>query len=181
MAHIGELKFTTAGEVMKPEVAILMGSKSDWDLMKKGADVLTEFGVPYHMEILSAHRTPKRAVEFAENALAEGYSVVIAGAGAAAHLAGVIAASTVLPVIGVPINATPLNGMDSLMSIVQMPSGIPVASVGVDASVNAALLALQIIGTSDTAIQTKLLEYKESMVKKIEIANSQVDNGTRPN
>ena len=177
MAHQGELKFTTAGELYRPEVAIIMGSISDWNIMVKAAEILDTFGVSYHKEIMSAHRTPKRAAHFSENAIDNGFKIIIAGAGSAAHLAGAIAASTTLPVIGVPINATPLNGMDALLATVQMPKGIPVATVAVDGAQNAALLALQILGTSDTGIAHKLIEYKKEMVERINEMNNQGFHG----
>jgi 5-(carboxyamino)imidazole ribonucleotide mutase len=177
LSHQGELKFTTAGDLLKPEIAIVMGSISDWSIMAKAAEILDDFKISYHKEILSAHRTPKRTVEFAENAVSNGYSVIIAGAGGAAHLPGIIAANTTLPVIGVPVNATPLNGMDALLAIVQMPKGIPVATVAVDGAMNAGLLALQILGTHDTGIAHRLAEYKAEMIKRVDDMNNQGFNG----
>ena len=149
---------------MNPLVSIIMGSDSDLPLMKEGAEILKEFGVAYEMQVLSAHRSPHLVSEFAEKAAKRGLKVVIAGAGGAAHLAGVVAAHTVLPVIGVPINATPLGGFDSLLATVQMPAGIPVAAVAVGSAgpKNAAILAVQILALSDAALHQKLLDYKKN-------------------
>ncbi|NLW70654.1 MAG: 5-(carboxyamino)imidazole ribonucleotide mutase [Eubacteriaceae bacterium] len=137
------------------KVAVIMGSDSDMEIAKKAVNVLKEFNVPYRVRVLSAHRTPVEAAQFAESLEAEGYGAVIAIAGMAAHLAGAVAARTVLPVIGVPV-ASSLSGMDALLSTVQMPSGIPVASVAVDGAKNAAYLAAQIIATSDEALREAL-------------------------
>jgi len=146
------------------KVMILMGSDSDWSIMKKAAEVLKEFGVEFSVRVSSAHRTPAKTVDLVENF--DGDCFII-GAGAAAHLAGVVAAHTIKPVIAVPINATPLNGADALYSTVQMPSGIPVASMAIDGSKNAALFALQIIGTFDSSIKEKLISFKKNMVEEV--------------
>ncbi len=146
------------------KVLILMGSDSDWPIMKKAGDVLKEFGVEFNVRVSSAHRTPEKTMDLVQNFKGDCF---IIGAGAAAHLAGVVAAHTVKPVIAVPINATPLNGVDALYSTVQMPSGIPVASMAIDGSKNAALFALQIIGTYDADIREKLEKYKKDMVAAV--------------
>lgn len=148
---------------MNAKVGIVMGSDSDLPLMKKTAAVLDEFGVGYEMRVSSAHRTPEDTFAYAQAAESRGLRVIIAGAGAAAHLPGVIAAATTLPVIGVPINATALNGVDALYAIVQMPSGVPVASVGVDGAKNAGLLAVQMLALSDDGLKQKLVAYKQQM------------------
>jgi len=155
---------------MKPIVSIIMGSTSDLPIMEKAASLLDEFQIPFEMNALSAHRTPKEVEQFATKANARGIKVIIAAAGMAAHLPGVIASMTILPVIGVPIDAS-LDGMDALLAIVQMPPGIPVATVGINASMNAALLAVQILANSDEPLQTKLMDYKEGLKKKIVKAN----------
>lgn len=147
-----------------------MGSTSDLPVMEKAAKFFNEMEVPFEMNALSAHRTPERVEEFAKNAKARGVKVIIAAAGMAAHLPGVIASMTTIPVIGVPISAS-LDGMDALLAIVQMPPGIPVATVGIDGSLNAAILALQMIATGDEALQQKLIDYKNSLKEKIEKAN----------
>ena len=142
-----------------------MGSDSDLEIMKEGSDVLREFGVPHDIQVLSAHRSPELVREFISNAKKNGYGVIIAGAGGAAHLAGVCAAHTILPVIGVPINATPLNGFDALLATVQMPAGIPVATVAVGkaGARNAGILAVQILATADTELAKKLDQFKKKM------------------
>ena len=151
---------------MNAKVGIIMGSDSDFPLMKKTVEVLEEFGIAYEVKVSSAHRTPEDTLEYAKTAVDRGLKVIIAGAGAAAHLPGVIAAETTLPVIGVPINATALNGMDALYAIVQMPSGVPVASVGIDATKNAGLLAVQILATADDELRQKMVEYKDNKLFK---------------
>ncbi len=148
----------------KPLVGIIMGSDSDLPVMKASIEVFREFKVPFEVKVLSAHRTPDEHGEYAKSAFDRGLKVIIAAAGGAAHLPGVTAAHTILPVIGVPINSK-LNGIDSLLSIVQMPSGIPVATVAVDGAKNAALLALKIIATSDESLQKLLQEYKVKMAE----------------
>lgn len=140
-----------------------MGSDSDWPIMKPAVELLKEFGVEVDVIVASAHRTPAKVHEYAENARENGVGVIIAAAGAAAHLAGVIASYTTLPVIGVPINATPLNGLDALLSTVQMPSGIPVATMAVNGAKNAAVFALEIFGAGDAAVAKQLEEYREKL------------------
>jgi len=158
---------------MKAKVSIIMGSTSDLPVMEKAAVLLNEFEVPFEINALSAHRTPQEVEAFATNARENGIEVIIAAAGMAAHLPGVIASMTTIPVIGVPINAT-LDGMDALLAIVQMPPGIPVATVGINASLNAAILAIQILAVSDQGLQAKLKIYKESLKNKIVEANEQL-------
>lgn len=152
---------------MAVKVAIVMGSDSDLPIMEKAYDVLNELGVESEVIVASAHRTPYRALKYAEEAKEKGIKVIIAGAGAAAHLGGVLAAVTTLPVIGVPINATPLMGVDSLYSIVQMPSGIPVASVAINGAKNAGILAAQMLALSDDELANKLEEMKKKMAAEV--------------
>ena len=147
---------------MSKDVAIVMGSDSDWPTMSDAATVLDELGVGYNVDVISAHRTPDEMLAFAHGAVAAGYKVIIAGAGGAAHLPGMLAAATTLPVIGVPVPLKVLDGMDSLLSIVQMPAGIPVATVGIGNSKNAGLLAARILGASDSAIAAKIGALMES-------------------
>ncbi len=149
------------------KVGILMGSKSDFDVVKPAVAVLKKFGVETEVRVISAHRTPEEAHEFAANAKENGIEVLICAAGKAAHLGGVVAAFTTLPVIGLPVKTDMMGGLDSLLSIVQMPSGIPVATVGVNGGENAGLLALQILGIKYPEIADKLLEYKRAMKDKI--------------
>jgi 5-(carboxyamino)imidazole ribonucleotide mutase len=152
-----------------PLVAVLMGSKSDWEAMRQADELLSQFDVPHECRILSAHRTPDLAAEYARTAAGRGIEVVIAGAGGAAHLAGAIAANTVLPVIGVPLASSTLNGLDALLATVQMPRGIPVATVAIGPSgaANAALLAVAILATSRAALRERLLEYRRRMADAI--------------
>ncbi len=147
----------------KPLVGIIMGSDSDLPIMKEAADVLKEFEIPYEIKIISAHRTPKYSAEYSSTAHEKGIKVIIAGAGGAAHLPGITAAYSPLPIIGVPVKAKTLEGLDSLLSIVQMPGGVPVATVGINQAKNAGLLAIQILATSDAHLQKKLLFYKKSL------------------
>lgn len=158
---------------MKPIVSIIMGSTSDLPIMEKAAQLLNELHVPFEMNALSAHRTPEAVEDFARNAQGRGIQVIIAAAGMAAHLPGVIAASTAVPVIGVPIKST-LEGMDALLAIVQMPPGIPVATVGINAAMNAAILAVQMLALSDEELAQKFTVYKENLKKKIEKANEEL-------
>lgn len=158
---------------MEPLVSIIMGSTSDLPIMQKAAEILNSFRVPFEMNALSAHRTPAEVEEYAKNAEGRGIKVIIAAAGMAAHLPGVIASMTPLPVIGVPIKAS-LEGLDSIFSILQMPPGIPVATVGVDAAMNAGILAVQIIATGDKTMMSEVVKYKESLKKKIVLANEEL-------
>ena len=150
-----------------------MGSDSDLPIVQKAVDMLKSLDIPYEVHIYSAHRTPVEARNFAMNARANGFGAIIAAAGMAAHLPGVIAASTTLPVIGVPINST-LDGMDALLAIVQMPPGIPVATVGVNGALNAAILAVEMLSLADTELAERLAQYKENLKKKIEKANEEL-------
>jgi len=165
------------GTVMdNPQVLIVLGSSSDLPIMEETAKLLSEFGVTHSVHIASAHRTPEKAAALATEAAANGTKVIIAGAGYAAHLAGSLAAHTTLPVIGVPLDASSLNGLDSLLSTVQMPSGVPVATVtiGKAGAKNAAILAVQILSLFDDVLAGKLVKYKEDMAKKIEEADDQL-------
>lgn len=148
---------------MSPRIALVMGSDSDWKIMKAAKDLLTEFGQEVDSQVVSAHRTPEDLPVFIKKCEDQGIKVIIAAAGGAAHLPGMLASYTTLPVIGVPINTTALSGHDSLLSIVQMPKGIPVATVAIDNAVNGALLALRILSTSDESIKVKLQEYRSQM------------------
>lgn len=155
---------------MNPIVSIIMGSTSDMPVLEKAAKLLDEFGIPFEINALSAHRTPQEVTDFANNASKRGLKVIIAAAGMAAHLPGVIAAQTTVPVIGVPIKST-LEGMDALLAIVQMPPGIPVATVGINAGLNAAILAVQMLSLTDERIAARFAEYKQGLAKKIVKAN----------
>jgi len=154
----------------KPLVSIVMGSDSDLEIMREAGKALDDFGIAYEMDVTSAHRSPDRSADFAKKAAERGIKVIIAGAGGAAHLAGVIAAHTILPVIGVPIPSTSLNGMDSLLSTVQMPAGIPVATVaiGKPGATNAGILAAQMIGLSDESIAKRMRAHKEKLARGVE-------------
>ncbi len=141
------------------KVAIIMGSDSDWPVMQAAAEILEKFGVDYQAKVVSAHRTPQDMIDFAKSAVESGFSAIIAGAGGAAHLPGMVASCTTLPVIGVPVKLSSLDGMDSLLSIVQMPRGVPVATVAINNSTNAALLAVRMMSISSPSIQQKLADY----------------------
>jgi len=151
----------------KPKAAVIMGSDSDLPVVRKAVEVLKSFGVEYEVSVMSAHRTPDRAAEYAKNAESGGFEVIIAAAGKAAHLPGVLAAFTTLPVIGIPIKSSTMDGLDSLLSIVQMPSGIPVATVAVDGAENAGLLAVQILSVKYGFLKEKLKEHKEKMKQDV--------------
>ncbi len=157
-------------------VGIIMGSDTDYPVMSEAGKTLEKFGIPYEMEVVSAHRTPARAHEYAATAVSRGLKVVIAAAGGAAHLAGVIAASTTLPVIGVPMATSTLSGLDALLSTVQMPAGIPVAAMAIDkaGAVNAAIFAAQILGASDAEIARKLTAHKEELVRSVAEKNARL-------
>ncbi len=156
-------------------VAILMGSKSDLDLVRPAVAVLKEFGVEFDVRVLSAHRTPSRTAQFAQTAKQAGVKVIICCAGAAAHLAGVVAGHTTLPVIGVPLARTPLQGVDALYATVQMPPGMPVATVGIDQASNASLLAIQILALNDPALDAKLTEYRTTLTDMVTAADDSLD------
>jgi 5-(carboxyamino)imidazole ribonucleotide mutase len=160
---------------MKPLVSIIMGSTSDLPVMEKAAQILNDFKLPFEMNALSAHRTPEEVEKFARGAAPRGIKVIIAAAGMAAHLPGVIAAMTPLPVIGVPIKSS-LEGLDSIFSILQMPPGVPVATVGINAAQNAGILAAQIISTGNETIMEEVVRYKESLKQKIVEANEELKN-----
>jgi 5-(carboxyamino)imidazole ribonucleotide mutase len=151
----------------RPQVGIIMGSDSDLPVMQAAADVLRELGIAFEMTIVSAHRTPKRLYEYAESAVGRGLKVIIAGAGGAAHLPGMAAALTPLPVIGVPVKTSTLSGQDSLLSIVQMPAGVPVATVAINGAKNAGLLAAQILGSADAAILQRVADYKRTLEAQV--------------
>ncbi len=157
-----------------PLVGIVMGSDSDLPVMRKAIDILKQFNVPFEMRVMSAHRTPALAHEYATTAHERGLKVLIAGAGVAAHLAGVVAANTPLPVLAVPINSGALQGLDALLASVQMPSGIPVGTLAIDGSKNAALLAVQILGTSDEGLREQFIQYKAAMVDQVLAKNARV-------
>lgn len=159
------------------DVLIMMGSDSDLPVMEKATVLLKEMGVSYRMHISSAHRTPERTVELIREAEATGAKVIIAGAGAAAHLPGVIAAYTTLPVIGVPLTSWALDGMDALLSIAQMPPGIPVATVAINGAKNAALLAVEILAIGDSSLKGKLLEYREKMAMEVIEKDRRLERG----
>ena len=161
----------------KPLIGIIMGSQSDLKIMKDAAEVLEELDVPYELTIVSAHRTPQRLVEYASNARSRGLKVIVAGAGGAAHLPGMIASLTSLPVIGVPIKSSnSIDGWDSALSILQMPAGVPVATVALDGARNAGILAAQIIGTSDKALSKRLDKFKNALKVKVEAAAKKIES-----
>jgi 5-(carboxyamino)imidazole ribonucleotide mutase len=155
-----------------PAVAIVMGSDSDWPTMKNAAAILTEFGIAHEVEVVSAHRTPEKMIRFGQQAAGRGIRVVIAGAGGAAHLPGMLASVTTLPVIGVPVALAKLDGLDSLLSIVQMPAGIPVATVSIGGAANAGLLAARILGSDDPVLTARLADYATSLGELVEEKNA---------
>ena len=160
----------------KPEVAVLLGSDSDWETVTQTAETLKKFGVAFEVRVCSAHRTPDAAAEFAKSAAARGLKVIIAAAGSAAHLAGVLAAHSTLPVIGVPLKGDALDGLDALLATVQMPAGIPVATValGKAGAINAALLAIQILALHDSGLQAKFAAHKATLAKKVAEGNQRI-------
>ncbi len=161
----------------KPLIGIIMGSQSDLKIMKDAAEVLEELGVPYELTIVSAHRTPHRLVEYASSARSRGLKVVVAGAGGAAHLPGMVASLTSLPVVGVPIKSSnSIDGWDSALSILQMPAGVPVATVALDGARNAGILAAQIIGTYDKALAKRLDKFKNALKVKVEAAAKKIES-----
>lgn len=160
---------------MAPQVGIIMGSKSDLPVMQAAAEVLTELGVSYELTVVSAHRTPERMFDYGKEAKSKGLKVIIAGAGGAAHLPGMVASLTTLPVIGVPVKSSnSIDGWDSILSILQMPGGVPVATVALNGAKNAGILAAQIIGASDASVLDKIMEYKEALKLKVEKASERV-------
>jgi 5-(carboxyamino)imidazole ribonucleotide mutase len=164
-----------------PLVGIIMGSQSDWDTMKHTAEMLRQLGVPFEAKVMSAHRTPDLVLDYAASAESRGLKVIIAGAGGAAHLAGVVASKTTLPILGVPIQSKALQGLDSLLSIVQMPAGVPVGTLAIGAAgaINAALLAAAILATADAALARRLKEYRDELAQKV-LAAKLEDNETKP-
>ena len=160
--------------MIKRKVAVVMGSDSDLGVMKNCIQMLKRFELPFEVRVISAHRTPAAAAQFAKTAEKNGFAVIIAAAGKAAHLAGVLAASTPLPVIGVPIKSSTMDGLDSLLSPVQMPSGIPVATVAIDGAANAALLAVQIISLSDKVLRRKFKEYKQALAEEVAAKDTKI-------
>jgi 5-(carboxyamino)imidazole ribonucleotide mutase len=148
-------------------VGVIMGSDSDWPVMRAAAQALEEFGVPYEVSVVSAHRTPARMLDYAGGAAAQGLKVIIAGAGGAAHLPGMVASATVLPVIGVPVPLAYLDGLDSLLSIVQMPAGVPVATVSIGGARNAGLLAIRILAASDPALAHQIAEFQRDLAQQV--------------
>jgi 5-(carboxyamino)imidazole ribonucleotide mutase len=167
------------GGFLKKQVLVIMGSDSDWSIMKKTLITLKEFAIGYEVHVASAHRTTDCALQLAREAEQKGFAVIIAGAGAAAHLPGVLAAVTPLPVIGIPINSTALQGVDALYAMVQMPAGIPVATVAIDGAKNAALLALRILSVQDNALRQKLIEYKEQLAAEVTRKDEKIQNLVR--
>ncbi len=159
---------------MSNDVAIIMGSDSDWPIMEEAAKALDTFGIAYTADVVSAHRMPEEMVDFAKTAAARGYKVIIAGAGGAAHLPGMVASLTTLPVIGVPVSLKNLEGMDSLLSIVQMPGGIPVATVGIDNAKNAGILAARIIGSADASVAKKVEDQLATLSEEAKAKGAQL-------
>lgn len=168
------LLFFVRKEVIMKKIAVIMGSDSDLPVVEKGISVLEKYGVPYEVHVYSAHRTPVEAKEFAANARQNGFGAIIAAAGKAAHLAGALAANTTLPVIGIPVKASVLDGMDALLSTVQMPNGIPVSTVAIDGAHNAALLAIEILSVSDNELAEKLDAERAESAKKVLEADAKI-------
>lgn len=155
-----------------PLVGLVMGSDSDWNVMSEASSALTEFGIPHEVEVVSAHRTPDKMISYGRDARARGLKVLIAGAGGAAHLPGMLASVTTLPVVGVPVPLSRLDGLDSLLSIVQMPAGVPVATVSIGGAKNAALLAIRILAVADIALTQKLSNYADALAELVEQKNA---------
>ena len=162
----------TIDHVPSPRVAVVMGSDSDWSVMKEAAAALTEFGIDHEVEVVSAHRTPDKLITFGREAAGRGIAVIIAGAGGAAHLPGMLASVTTLPVIGVPVPLKTLDGLDSLLSIVQMPAGVPVATVSIGGARNAGILAARILSVADAALTTKLADFASTLATTVEEKNA---------
>ena len=171
---IDSLEFIFGGIHMR-KVAVIMGSDSDLPVVEKAMNTLSEFGVPFEVHVFSAHRTPVQAKEFSENARSNGFGAIIAAAGMAAHLAGAIAANTTLPVIGIPVSSTNLDGLDALLSTVQMPSGIPVATVAINGAANAAMLAIQMLAIEDSALADKLNAARMAGAEKVLAKNAAIE------
>ncbi|MCX7520996.1 5-(carboxyamino)imidazole ribonucleotide mutase [Microbacterium sp. STN6] len=155
----------------EPLVAVVMGSDSDWNVMSAAAELLGEFGIPHEVQVVSAHRTPEKMIAYGKTAAGRGIRVIIAGAGGAAHLPGMLAAVTTLPVVGVPVPLSRLDGLDSLLSIVQMPAGVPVATVSIGGAKNAGLIAVKILATADAALTAKLADYAAGLADSVETKN----------
>lgn len=155
----------------RPRVGVVMGSDSDWSVMAAASEVLTEFGVDHEVEVVSAHRTPEKMISYGRDASGRGLRVIIAGAGGAAHLPGMLASVTPLPVVGVPVPLAKLDGLDSLLSIVQMPAGVPVATVSIGGAKNAGLLAIRILATADEALAEKIASYQVDLAEQVEVKN----------
>jgi 5-(carboxyamino)imidazole ribonucleotide mutase len=158
---------TDAAKMPKPRVGLIMGSDSDWPVMQAAAEALAEFEVPFEVGVVSAHRTPGRMLDYARGASGRGIEVIIAGAGGAAHLPGMVASATPLPVIGVPVPLATLDGLDSLLSIVQMPAGVPVATVSIGGARNAGLLAVRILGSSDPGLRDRMQDFQDSLEAEV--------------
>jgi 5-(carboxyamino)imidazole ribonucleotide mutase len=156
---------------VRPRVGVVMGSDSDWSVMAAASEVLSEFGIDHEVEVVSAHRTPEKMIAYGRDASSRGLKVVIAGAGGAAHLPGMLASVTALPVIGVPVPLAKLDGLDSLLSIVQMPAGVPVATVSIGGAKNAGLLAVRILATADEDLSGKLAAYSTDLAEQVEVKN----------
>ncbi len=156
---------------VRPRVGVVMGSDSDWTVMAAASEILSEFGVDHEVEVVSAHRTPEKMIDYGRDASSRGLKVIIAGAGGAAHLPGMLASVTSLPVIGVPVPLARLDGLDSLLSIVQMPAGIPVATVSIGGAKNAGLLAVRILATTDEGLSGKLAAYQTDLAEQVEVKN----------
>ncbi|GAA1446712.1 5-(carboxyamino)imidazole ribonucleotide mutase [Leifsonia poae] len=156
----------------QPRVAVVMGSDSDWNVMQDASQILTEFGVAHEVEVVSAHRTPEKMIAFGKQAAARGIKVIIAGAGGAAHLPGMLASVTTLPVVGVPVPLSRLDGLDSLLSIVQMPAGVPVATVSIGGATNAGLIAIKILATADDELTAALARYATDLEATVEQKNA---------
>ena len=157
------------------KVGIIMGSDSDLPVVEKAINTLEDYGVPYEVHVFSAHRTPEHSKDFSQNAILNGFGAIICAAGKAAHLAGAVAANTTLPVIGIPVKSSTLDGMDALLSTVQMPAGIPVATVAIDGAVNAALLSIQILAVSDVELAEKLAAARAAATEKVLAANAKIE------
>ncbi len=160
----------------RPLVGVVMGSDSDWRVMSDASQVLSDFAIDHEVEVVSAHRTPEKMIAYGKDAASRGLKVIIAGAGGAAHLPGMLAAVTTLPVVGVPVPLATLDGLDSLLSIVQMPAGVPVATVSIGGAKNAGLIAAKILGTSDAQLQSKLEEYANDLAAQVEVKNENLKN-----
>ena len=161
---------------MKAQVSIIMGSDSDWPIMQAAATALKDLKIPFETQVISAHRTPAEMLDYGKKASGRGIKIILAGAGGAAHLPGMVASVTELPVIGVPINITSLNGLDSLLSIVQMPGGVPVATMAIDGAKNAALFAARTLALNDNLLKARLLSFQKKQIAKVKTANKRINS-----